>query len=166
MDDGIGRTAQRADETEGILERALVYQTCCANPAGNDIDDRHAGRLRRCGAFSAACGKQGRPRKSKPEHLGDRRHGGRRAEHIAAAHSGVEAALELFPFGVIQIAESPLIDQRPHVIDGEHVVLPARGRSWTRNHHYGRLVRTNRPHELGRNSLVTAGKQHDAVDGG
>ena len=104
-------------------------------------------------------------RQRQAERFGDRHHGRRRAHHHAGAERAGDAALDLVPFLVGDVAGALLGPVFPHVRAGAEIfALPIAAQHRAGRHVDRRDAHADGAHDQAGRGLVAAAHQHGAVD--
>ena len=165
MDDGVGRSADRHVDADGVLEGLAREDARGAQALPRHLD-RAPAALLGCGQTPRVC--RGDVRAAAQRHaqgFGQAGHGGRRAHHHAVARAARDAAFDLAPLFLAQPPRALLAPVAARVgarADGRAAIhAPQHGPA---RHHDGRNVRARRAHQLRGRCLVATGEQHDGVE--
>ena len=117
------------------------------------------------GWLASAAGIDDAPGSDRPERLGDRHHGRGRAHHHAGAERAGDAALDLVPFLVGDVAGALLGPVFPDVRAGAEVLaVPVAAQHRAGRNVDRRDAHADRAHDQAGRGLVAAAHQHRAVD--
>ena len=163
--DGIGRAPDGRQGHDRVAERAAGHDIAGSPPGGHHLDDQPAAQLGLLLEAAVGCRDPGRARDGHPEGLGHERHRGRGAHRVAVTgapdHRGLggDERRRIQRPGTDLLALSP--DRRPAA---QGLALEAAVEHRTAGDHERGQVHRGRRHEQGRDRLVAAAEQDDAVD--
>ncbi len=125
MDDAVGRAGHRHVHLDGVVDRGLGDDLVRRQVVPHHLDDAAAGGDRHARMSGVRRRDRRRARQREAERLGDRHHGRGRAHRHAGAERARDAAFDLLPLLLGDLAGALLVPVFPGVGAGaEHLAVP------------------------------------------
>ena len=150
---------------DGVVERGGVEDFIRRQVFPHHVDDAAAGGGAHARMIGVGRRDRGGAGQREPERFGDRHHRRRGAHHHAGAERAGDAAFDLAPFFLADIAGALLVPVFPDVGAGaERAAVPIAAQHRPGRHVDRRQPHRDRAHDQARRGLVAAAHQHGAVD--
>ena len=165
MNNGIGRTRQRMDHGDCIVESLARQNVRRLEILPHHLDDAPSAHGCHARVIGVRRRNRGRARQRQPQRLGHRGHGGSRAHGHAVAGRARDALFDFAPRVLVDFSGAQLRPVLPGIAARtQRFAVPVAAQHRPRRHKNRGQIHAGRAHDERRRRLVATAHQHRAID--